>query len=113
MKSSCPPRSQSRESASLADGAWRVASSLWLLTLAAFVFLLAAVVDLLRGPRQLQAVHAVVVARVAVVLAVVRLGGCIGRWEARGRGQLRGAALVGGLAAIELLLGGPAAHPPC
>merc|ERR1719333_430315 len=50
-------------------------SSLRLLTLATLVEVSATVIDLPWRPRQLQAVHAVVVARVAVVHAVVWLSG--------------------------------------
>merc|ERR1719221_226811 len=94
---------------------WRCPPSrlvlLWLLALAPLVEVLAAVADLLGGPRQLQAVHAVVVPGVAVVHVGVRGRGLARRRQSRGGRQLRGAAPLGRLAAVELLLAGPAAHP--
>merc|ERR1719221_906464 len=84
---------------------------LWLLALAPLVEVLAAVADLLGGPRQLQAVHAVVVPGVAVVHVCVWGRGLARRRQPRGGRQLRGAAPLRRLAAVELLLAGPAAHP--
>eukprot|EP00959_Pyramimonas_sp_CCMP1952_P245468 5130442-Pyramimonas_sp.AAC.1 len=70
-----------------------------LLAPAALVEVGAAVLDLLRGPRQHQAVHAVVVAGVAVVDVGVRGGRLARGRQARGGRQLRGAPPVGRLAA--------------
>merc|ERR1719226_264466 len=83
----------------------------WLLALTPLVEVRTAIVDLLGGPRQLQAVHAVVVPGVAVVHVAVRGRRLARRRQPRGGRQLRGAAPLCRLAAVELLLAGPAAHP--
>merc|ERR1712060_105393 len=66
---------QENRSAQCHRGGGQAGSSLRLLTLAPLVEVFATVVDLSWRPRELQAVHAVVVARVAVVHAVVWLSG--------------------------------------
>merc|ERR550525_2330119 len=85
-----------------------------LLSLAPLVRCAAAVRNLRRGPRLPQAVHAKMVARVAIVDARVRCGRQPRWWcwrEARGRRQLVGAAPVRRLAAVDLLRAGPAPDP--
>jgi hypothetical protein len=100
----CAPSQQERRTTS-------PEALLGLLAFAPLMVILAAPIDLARRPRLYEAVHAVMVACIAVVDGVVRRRWVAGGRQPGGRGQLRRAALVGHLAAIELLLTRPTFDP--